>query len=346
MLVWLAAVAAAVPQPELRLHLGKVPMKGRTICYPSGLSVHAVARPNTGVVAVSAIVDGGMAAEGPDETGASRLAQQLWFQARAVGGVPVEQTLSGLAVDAFTLPDATVYVTVAAPSDLEHVLQIEGRRIAEPLAGIDASVFDAERSKVRVDTLWHGEQAAQRALEDGLWPDAFVYRSLVAQVADYDALTLEQVSAYVARTYVPSGITLRIEGEVDLATIDSVVEAAIPVELRLGVDKGDCDHPPVGGDPPAPTGGPPAEVTAGVLAPELSFGWSAPAGYGPTDVIGRAAAGWLTIRLAALRPRGLDVTCAYEPRRRASVVTCRTPLPMAPAEATEAIGLALRDLWV
>src|SRR5262249_39703989 len=58
-LAWLAVSALAAPKPELHLHLGKVPMKGRAICYPSGLEVHVVSRPGTGIVAVSAAIEGG-----------------------------------------------------------------------------------------------------------------------------------------------------------------------------------------------------------------------------------------------------------------------------------------------
>jgi hypothetical protein len=345
---WLATAAVAVPRPELRLHLGKAPLEGRTICYPSGLQVHAVSRPATGIVTVGAVIDGGAAGEADGEEGAAHLAEHLWFQARAVGGVPVEQTLSGLEYNGATLADATVFVTVGAAQDLGHLLEIEAVRLSNPLADLEESVFAAERARVHSEILWRGEHAVRRGfreLEDALWPTSFPYRGAVATVQQNDALTLEVVREHVRRAWFPSATTIRIEGELDLATIHEVLEAAIPIELRLGQDKGECGHAPVGGPPPAPASTTLAEVSAGVLEPLVLFGWSLPAGFGATDVSGRAAAEWIELRLRA--DLDLRLACQYEPRRRASVVQCAATVPegLTAEQVGQRVGNKLRELW-
>jgi zinc protease len=322
MYTWLAAAMAA-PQPRAQLDLPGYTLDATTLCFPSGLQIHAVRREGASVVSVAAVVHGGTSGEDPGGRGAAHLLEHLWFESRPDGGATVRQVLSALQYQGFTLPDATVYVTTGSPEDLQPLLNIEAIRLLDPLAGVDEPTVVLHRQVVHSEWVWRG--AGERdpvlaALEPTWFPDDerwFGQRS--ETLAQVDALTLAPLQAYAARWYRPEHVTIRVEGAVMPKELEAAVAKTFPRALLEG-SAASCARTSVFEAPPEPTSIALQSVETPLRDPTLYFGWTLPPGHGPTDAFGRTAA---TMLAAALRddlgrvrkmdPDDVDLDCQYEP---------------------------------
>lgn len=327
--MWSWAALAAGAQP-FELSLPPIRIDAQEYCYPSGLKVQAVRRPDAGLVAVTAVVTGGWAAEQPSERGAAHLVEHLWFQSRPQGAATVETVIGGLSANAQTNPDTTVYTTMAAPGDLGTLLNIEVLRLMDPLAGLtDEDVAD-ERRVVHNEYLYRGEHvvgAASAKLHASLFPAKSLYAA-PPRMVDNDAVTREALVAYARRQYRPEHTTIRIEGDVDPGAVRALVGQVFPPALLSG-SAPTCGR--IGGGrrpPPATTPDTSLSTVDAPMKPGLLFGWTLPGGWSEDDVVGGIAAAWLDEALeeAVGRARGIGddpyLTCSYRPMVVNSLMEC------------------------
>lgn len=360
MSTWLLAVLAAsaapvmpklqLPRPDYQLDAGKM-------CFPSGLLVHVVARPNTDVVAITTVIGGGSSAETEATRGAAHLVEHLWFRSKPGGGPTVYDLEAGLQIGGATYTDATVYTTVGAGADLQALLALEGQRLLDPLQGIDEAILREEQEIIASELAWrgdHSERAALRTLDSRLWPEGHPYATALVPLDEARSRSLEQLHAYTAAAYRPANTAIRIEGAVDFARIQDQIFAAIPQELIRGPDDG-CGRKRAAEPPPAPATTAPVAIEGPVLDPRMYVAWSLPAAFGPDETKMRLAVRMLEDdvwrRLAFVRGITLDDTigvgCDFIPGRLASKAVCVFDLPdrADPNQTLQAIKAELPALW-
>lgn len=334
MWAWLG-LALAVPMPRMQIQPVELRVEARELCYPSGLKVVAIRRPESPLVSVSMVVDGGWAAEADGERGAAHLVEHLWFQARPQGSWRVDELLAGLRGHAFTWADETVYTTLAAPEDLPKLLTLEALRLQDPLSGVTDDVFTHEREIVSNEHRYRSDHVvgvAWRALAATLYPEGSPYADPPALEAN-EAATLAAISGYASRQYRAANATLRLEGDLDLAGLDGWIAAAFPSALLSG-SVTSCDRPVPSAVPPTPAADREVPTVHVPARPGVLFGWTLPPGWSAEgDALGAEAAAWLedVLPYAIDITRGVDdqdigLSCRYEARLGPSLLVCGTQL--------------------
>jgi len=258
------------------------PIASRTL--DNGLRVVVSPTPGLGVVAVNLWYDVGSRHETPDRQGFAHLFEHLMFQgSRHVQ--PGEhfarvQGIGGM-LNATTSFDRTNYFEVVPAGALDLALWLEADRMAylddvitQENFDTQVSVVAAERSQ-RMDNVPYGT-----AFEDLLplvFPAHHPYGHLpIGNMAHLAVATLDEVSAFHARYYMPNNAVLTIVGDVPEP------EAFVRAERYLGdiqpgeAPKRELPDPLPGLDVPTTV-----ELTQDVPAPAVWF-----AGRMPADVAG------------------------------------------------------------
>ena len=228
------------------------PIASRTL--DNGLRVVVSPTPGLGVVAVNLWYDVGSRHEQPDRQGFAHLFEHLMFQ----GSRHVEpgehfariQGIGGM-LNATTSFDRTNYFEVVPAGALDLALWLEADRMAYlddviTQANFDTqvSVVGAERSQ-RMDNVPYGT-----AFEDLLplvFPAEHPYGHLpIGNMAHLAAATLDEVSAFHGRYYMPNNAVLSIVGDVGEAA------AFASAERLLGdITPGDAPKREAAGRPAA-----------------------------------------------------------------------------------------------
>jgi zinc protease len=257
---------------------------------PSGLRVIFERAPGTQTAAIAAVVGSGAVEDPPGREGLAHLVEHLTFRTHA----PDEPALwprlwaLGASFNASTDFETTTYHELFPATRLADAVAAEGRRLADPLAGVDEPVFAVERDVVRNELRERNETHSFGAAWAGAFRAAFpeshpFHRDLAGSHESTSALTLADARAYVRAHYRPDNITMVIVGDMELSQVETFVRALLPPALY-----GDPAHPrPVPPPPRAPTAPPepPAARTlhrerAPVPAPELWIAWPLPGGFG------------------------------------------------------------------
>jgi zinc protease len=257
---------------------------------PSGLRVIFERAPGTQTAAIAAVVGSGAVEDPPGREGLAHLVEHLTFRTHA----PDEPALwprlwaLGASFNASTDFETTTYHELFPATRLADAVAAEGRRLADPLAGVDEPVFAVERDVVRNELRERNETHSFGAAWAGAFRAAFpeshpFHRDLAGSHESTSALTLADARAYVRAHYRPDNITMVIVGDMELSQVETFVRALLPPALY-----GDPAHPrPVPPPPRAPAAPPepPAARTlhrerAPVPAPELWIAWPLPGGFG------------------------------------------------------------------
>lgn len=201
-------------------------------CYPSGLKLVIESRPGDPVTSVTAVIGGGSRAESDEQAGAAHMAEHLWFRSHADDAVPVDEQLHALGaeVNGFTSWDHTIFVSVAPADSLETLLDLEQRRLSDPLQNSQA-VFEPERDVVRAEIFERYDGlplGLPQLLEAQVGSNHGYGRSVSATPDAVASLELDAVQAYVDEVYRPDNATLLVTAPL---RSDALVEA---IEDRLG----------------------------------------------------------------------------------------------------------------
>ena len=298
------------------------------------------------VVRVTTLVGVGSGGVPPQLDGLAPLVERLTLHAAPDGGDPISAQLDaiGASYSARVTPDYTVSITVAPAARLEDLLRIEGRRLAAPLAGVDAADFALERDRQTDAQRRRSTHGALDPLRDTL--DTLLFppghpqrRPLLGDARALAALTLDDARAFAERAYVPENITIVISGDIDFGAVAGQVAAAMPPALLT------ADGQPARSltrveprpgrlrpEPAAPT--PPVErvrrLTGPVARPTLVIGWALPGRFSGHAAAMRAVAHHTADKLyQEMQPRSDevfrhvdDIECDLDMGVRASVLRC------------------------
>jgi zinc protease len=288
-LLW-AGYALAVP-PDGVVIRGDVAFKMVNLVLPSGMRIVVEEDRSQPLVAMVAIVDVGSAQDPVGKEGLAHLVEHLTFRAKPDGKLQRSNLLSFAGAgswNAFTSHDLTRYIAVGPTEALPQLLTIEGNRLLAPLAGVDARAFEVERGVVKNEIFERDEHGRSTAVEThlfgALYPQGHPYhRPVAGNEASVSSLTLADAEAFVKQYYVPRNITLYVSGDVDLATIQKVFDATLPVSFLDAPPGGPVagaprlsPQPPVVPEPPEKTQL--ETVRAPAERPTLYIAWSLPGG--------------------------------------------------------------------
>lgn len=308
-----ALAASSAPAP------GDVVFRGpalavRTLDLPSGMRVLLEVDHTQPVVGVASVVDCGSVQDPIGQEGLAHLIEHLTFRAKADGKLQLSNALDFAGAgsrNAYTDYDLTTYFEVGPRESLSALLQLEGSRLARPLAGVDQDVFEAEREVVRNELLQLDDNgqitAVMVALRAALYPAGHPYsRPLIGTQASLWSMKLADAEAFVRKCYQPQNYTVVISGDFDPTAVGAILDTTFPAHFLVA--------PPGGAVPvrsrldtaaPPPADPPPEHGVRWVKAPsdspKLYFGWALPRGF--------AADGYLQVFLAnALRSVATDAT--------------------------------------
>jgi predicted Zn-dependent peptidase len=197
------------------------PIARRTL--DNGLRVVVSPTPGLGVVAVNLWYDVGSRHEQPDRQGFAHLFEHLMFQgSRHVQPGEHFARIQGIGgtLNATTSFDRTNYFDVVPAGALDLALWLEADRMAYlddviTQANFDTqvSVVGAERSQ-RMDNVPYG--TAFESLLPLVFPATHPYGHLpIGNLSHLGAATLDEVSAFHARFYMPNNAVLTIAGDVE-----------------------------------------------------------------------------------------------------------------------------------
>jgi zinc protease len=264
----------------------------RTLDLPSGMRIVLEVDHSQPVVGIASVVDCGSVQDPVGQEGLAHLIEHLTFRAKPDGKLQLSTSFDFAGAgtcNASTDYDLTTYFEIGPRESLSALLQLEGTRLARPLAGIDQEVFDAEREVVRNELLQLDDNgqvsAAMVALRAALYPAGHPYaRPLIGTQASLWSLKLADAEAFVRRCYQPQNYTVVISGDFDATLVGARLDATFPADFLRA--------PPGGAVPirsrletvaPSPADPPPEHgarwVKAPADSPKLYFGWALPRGF-------------------------------------------------------------------
>ena len=288
-----ASAGAAPPAPAPGDVVFRAPALGiRTLDLPSGMRIVLEEDHTQPVAGVASVVDCGSVQDPLGREGLAHLVEHLTFRARPDGKLQLGNLLDFAGAgsrNAGTDHDLTTYYEVGPREALAELLRLEGTRLARPLAGIDAEVFEAEREVVRNELLELDENgvvtAARGALGSALYPPGHPYaRSVLGSEATLWTMTLADAEAFVRKCYQPSNYTIVISGDFDSIAVGAALDATFPPAFLAAPPTGPLKRAPrldpVAAPPPDP---PPDDGIHWVKArsdmPALYVGWTLPRGF-------------------------------------------------------------------
>ncbi len=269
---------------------------------PSGLRVIVERAPGSKWAAVTTVVGAGGVQDPVGREGLAHVVEHLTIMhAHGPNEAPMEDRLVRLGTRerAFTNLDETVYPHLVPATRLASLLDNEGRRLANPLDGLDEATFAVERDIVRNELRQgHETNDAGESFDVAyrtVFPPSHPYsRPVIGTHESLNAITLDDARRFADTYYRPEAMTMVIVADMDLSTADAFVRAHLPPALY-----GDPAHPRPLGAPAATPPGPPPLAAAGAMAhaadsvstPELWIAWTTPGGYGPARYAGQSWAG-------------------------------------------------------
>jgi zinc protease len=299
--IGLIALAAGCSATPLRGDTGIRPFAFDLfdIPCPSGLHVIFERAPGATQAGVVTVVGVGSVQDPPGREGLAHFVEHLLFrEAAPPAAVPARLRLEalGASYNASTWLDETVYHSFGPRQSLRELLEIDGERLLDPLAGIDDKTFDVEREVVRNELRerheTHTFSAGYEAAYQALFPaDHPYHRSAIGSHATLSAITLDDARRFVAEHYRPESMTMVVVGDLDPEAAQTFIRDALPAALW-----GDPARPrPHAPKPTSPQGPPPLQaphpiqtVHASLPAPELWIAWSTPAGFGKNEYAAQA----------------------------------------------------------
>jgi zinc protease len=291
----------------------------RTLAYPSGLTVLVEKDERTQLAGVFVVVGSGSTNDPIGKEGLAHYIEHLTFRSRPTGRATVWNLLeqAGVATfNAFTSFDDTVYYEVGLASHLTDMLQLEGRRMANPVLLVTdaerATELDVVRNELRLknETGYLGEALGD--LDAAVYPPGHPYARPVGGTHESMAsIKRADVDAYLRDNYKPENMTLLILGNIDLATADKLIAESIPRKLleapqKVAIGKRIPDIAPAVPDAPPQTRGLPMHDAA-VASPEVWVAWTMPRAFDSNAYLAEFVANVAQRRLAGVIQDDKDI---------------------------------------
>lgn len=203
-----------------------------TFTLDNGLEVVLHRDTSDPVIAIDLAAHVGSSRELPGRTGFAHLFEHLLFldsENLGYGGLDALNTrIGGTTVNGFTTNDMTQYYQTAPADGLEKVIWAEAEKLGYFIKTVSADVLANEKQVVknekrqRVDNQPYGH--ARALFAETLYPDDHPYSwTVIGSLEDLDAATLDDVTSFYRRWYVPNNVTLTIAGDFEIAEAKAMV---------------------------------------------------------------------------------------------------------------------------
>jgi len=321
-----------MPRMSSTVDISELP--GRSICFPSGLRVLAQAGSSEGIVFVGTVFGAGAGHDPPELRGRAHVLEHLWFRSDAPHGHNVWDQLAqrGTWRNAYTYRDRTTYLTGGDVALLAELLELEGRRLTDPLRGVDEATFAVEREVVR-NELRRGHDDGFRLLSDHVAQKLFApghpYAGPQSGTHDsLDRMTLSDLEAFAEEHYRPDMASVHVVGDIVPGGMARAVAAAFPRELLASeaggaVDAVACDDrpPPAQVMPMAPVDPHPSELEGPVQSAQAVLAWQLPAGFTPEAALAESVLVLIEVSMRYVKNID-DVGCFLHEATASSVGYC------------------------
>lgn len=257
--------------------------------FPSGLRVLAEQDGRSPVVALVLVVGAGSSSDPPGKEGLAHYVEHLAFRSRPFGKLSLARMLDSAGAgqwNASTSLDQTVYHEIGPKEALGQLLQLEGTRMAAPIAHVAPGTIAVELDVVRNELRQRNETGfigdVLGTMQGLLFPVSHPYvRPVVGTHASLSKIGVDDVTAFLEKHYRPDNMTLLIIGDIDLKQVGSLVEQSLPKQLLEGTGNKPraVRLAPLAPEPPAPPPSALLQREAGVATPELWIGWSLPRAF-------------------------------------------------------------------
>ncbi len=184
------------------------------------------------VVAINVWYDVGSKHEQPGKTGFAHLFEHVMFQgSRHVAKaehIALVQSAGGT-MNGTTWLDRTNYFETLPAHQVDLGLWLEADRMATLLDALSQENLDNQRDVVKNEKRWSYDNRPygswQEKLQGHLFPEDHPYHhSTIGSMADLDAASLEDVSAFFRTYYAPNNAVLSVVGDVDTDAVRAAVE--------------------------------------------------------------------------------------------------------------------------
>ena len=273
---------------------------------PNGLRLIIAEDHLAPVVAVNLWYNVGSKHEQPGRTGFAHLFEHVMFQGSAHVGkaehMAIVQAAGGVA-NGSTWLDRTNYFETLPSNQLELALWLEADRLATLPEALSQENLDNQREVVKNEKRWSYDNRPYGSWVEkvlaGLYPPGHPYHHpTIGSMADLDAASPADVTAFFRLHYAPNNVVLSIVGDVDPAQARTWVQryfGPIPANPALPVALPDMTLPPT-------LGGEIREVVPDrVPLPRIIWGFRAPLFGDPRldalDIAGQILAGGKGSRL-------------------------------------------------
>ncbi|MBI2776308.1 MAG: insulinase family protein [Chloroflexi bacterium] len=227
---------------------------------PNGLRLIVAEDHLAPVAAVNLWYGVGSKHEVEGKTGFAHLFEHVMFQGSAhvskAEHIGLIQSIGGT-MNGTTWLDRTNYFETVPSHQLELALWLEADRMGTLLAALSQENLDNQREVVKNEKRWSYDNRPYGSWNErllaGLFPPEHPYHHpTIGSMADLDAASIEDVSAFFRMHYAPNNAVLSVVGDVDTAQVAAWVEryfGRIPRNPALPVDLGDLSLPPtLGGE--------------------------------------------------------------------------------------------------
>jgi zinc protease len=344
---------------------------------PSGLLVLLESDMYATAAGVVSVVAGGASTDPAGAEGLAHLVEHLTYRAHDSAGVTPLPLGSGRAAtarqesrsekllhyaasatNALTGPDGITFFEFGPPTRLRWMLEIEGARLTDPLAGVDEKSFALERQVVGTEHALRDDPRAAAWAASALFPTLFpakhpYARTIGGTEASLARLTLADARGFVTASFRPERMTLLVTAPTGQTSLNGII-AALPKALV-----GDAKHPVARPAPAASTAaidatppGPILRRNSRLPAAQLWLGWTLPGSFGASAGTELLLQHWVEedLDLDQLRqedPKIRHVTSMLQSGRQASVLYVRALLADgADADrAAQIIGGRVASLW-
>ncbi|HWM87855.1 MAG TPA: pitrilysin family protein [Kofleriaceae bacterium] len=185
------------------------------------------------LVAVDVWYHVGSGDETPGKSGFAHLFEHMLFQgSKHVGDdrhFDILKKIGGSAVNGSTNPDRTNYYEVVPSHQLETALWLESDRMGYFLPKLTETSFKNQIEVVRnerrqrYDNVPYGR--ARFAVAEALYPEGHPYRYLtIGRHEDLSSSTVEDVTGFYKKWYVPGNATLVVAGDFDMAAARKLID--------------------------------------------------------------------------------------------------------------------------
>ncbi len=231
--IWLAAAAAVLLSFSGSAAADDPVIKFERYRLDNGLEIILHQDNRVPQVAVDVWYHVGSGDETPGRSGFAHLFEHMLFQgSKHVGDdrhFEVLKKIGGSGVNGSTNSDRTNYYEVVPSHQLETALWLESDRMGYFLPKLTAPSFrnqvDVVRNERRqgYDNVPYGR--ASFALAEALYPEGHPYRYLtIGRHEDLDAATVEDVTGFYKKWYVPGNATLVLAGDFEMAAARKLVD--------------------------------------------------------------------------------------------------------------------------